>query len=115
MMQRIYILFRTYLRRRRKVMVPESFHERLERARREANLTATAMAQLIEVPESTYREWEKGRGMRMPPLQKISQVLAISVTELLIGEKPPWSAVVEQLTSIEKSISELNRSIRSRI
>lgn len=93
----------------------EPFHQRLERIRRERKLTAKAMAELIEVPESTYREWEKGRGMKQPPFKKISQVLAISVTELVIGEKPEWHDVLERITMIERVVAELRSDLSSRI
>lgn len=96
-------------------MKNELFHERLNRIRREKDLTAKAMAQFIGVPESTYREWEKGRGMKLPPFQKISQVLAISVTELITGEKPEWGEVTERLQAIEKIIAELRLKLSSRI
>lgn len=96
-------------------MKTELFHQRLERIRREKKLTAKAMAELIDVPESTYREWEKGRGMKQPPFKKISQVLAISVTELVIGEKPEWHDVLERITAIERTVAELRSDLSSRI
>jgi transcriptional regulator with XRE-family HTH domain len=96
-------------------MNTEHFHQRLERLRREKKLTAKAMAQLIDVAESTYREWENGRGMRLPPFQKMSQVLAISVTELITGDQPAWADVTEQLKVLEKNIAELRINLSSRI
>lgn len=96
-------------------MKTELFHQRLEKIRREKKLTAKAMAELIDVPESTYREWEKGRGMKLPPFQKISQVLAISVTELVIGEKPEWQDVLERIKDIETNVAELRANLSSRI
>jgi DNA-binding transcriptional regulator YiaG len=44
----------------------EPLNQRLERLRREKGLTAKAMAKLIGVAESTYREWEYGRGLKLP-------------------------------------------------
>src|ERR1700679_3386462 len=82
-------------------------NQRLERLRRERGLTAKAMAKLVGVAESTYREWEYGRGLKLPPFQKFSQVLAISVTEIMTGQKPDWEELVEELEVIEKRINEL--------
>ena len=93
----------------------EPFYKRLERIRKERKLTAKAMAELINVPESTYREWEKGRGMKQPPFQKISHVFAISVTELVIGQKPDLGDVLEQLKDIERDVAELRANLSSRI
>ena len=92
-------------------MNKEEIHHRLKRLRQRKNLTAKEMAKLIGVPQSTYLDWENGRGMKLPPFQKMSQVLAISVTELLIDEKPPLQDVSEALLKIEETA----RDIRSRL
>ncbi len=93
----------------------EPIYERLERLRKQAGLSAAEMARLIDVPESTYREWENGRGMKLPPFQKISEVLSISVTELIIGQTPELDSVVRELESIEKNIRVLKAKLSSRI
>ena len=43
-------------------------------------------AQLIGVPETTYREWEYGRQIRGEPYLKIAKAFGISVSELLGAE-----------------------------
>lgn len=92
---------------------PEAFHKRLERLRKEQGLTAKEMARKIGVPVSTYRQWEYGRGMKLPPLQKISQVFAISVTELATGQRPDWESHLKALEALEKSLSEIRMNIAS--
>ena len=49
------------------------------------------------------------------PFKKISQVLAISVTELVLGEKPEWHDVLERITMIERVVAELRSDLSSRI
>ena len=93
----------------------EKLHERLARLRKEKNLTAKDMAHAIEVPESTYREWEYGRGMKLPPCQKICQVLGISLSELISGEKADLSAVTDELAKVEKMVHELRINLSSLI
>lgn len=93
----------------------EKLHERLSRIRKEKNLTAKAVAELIEVPESTYREWEYGRGMKLPPCQKICQVLGISLSELIVGEEPELSEVTHKLLEIEKSVHQIRVNLSSLI
>lgn len=93
----------------------EPIHLRLARLRREKKLTAKAMARLIGVPESTYREWEYGRGMKLPPFDKISQVLAISVTELILGQRPELAAVTQALESVEQKLREIRSNLSSLI
>ncbi len=95
--------------------VAEAFHQRLDRLRKAQGLTAKEMAKLIGVPASTYREWEYGRGTKLLPLQKISQVLAISVTELTTGEKPKWQAHLQSLEDLEIKLREIRLNLGSLI
>ena len=95
-------------------MENEKIHERLARLRKKRNLTAKAMAKLIETPESTYREWENGRGMKLPPFEKICRVLAISVTELMTGYAPDLADLMVELESIEKQILQLRSRMATR-
>lgn len=98
-----------------KTDLQEPLNKRLERLRRDRGLTAKAMAKLIEVPESTYREWEYGRGLKLPPFKVISQVLAISVTELVTGQQPDWPKHLEDLAEVEKSLREMRLKLSSLI
>lgn len=93
----------------------EPLNKRLERFRRERGLTAKAMAKLIEVPESTYREWEYGRGLKLPPFQLISQALAISVTELVTGVQPDWQKHLDDLAKVQKNLHEMRIKLSSLI
>lgn len=93
----------------------EPLNQRLERLRKEKNLTAKAMARLIDVPESTYREWEYGRGLKLPPCQKISQVLGISVSELITGEVPDWKNHLDELERIEEMLRKTRLKLSSLI
>ncbi len=94
-------------------MSSESVHQRLKKRREEAKLTAKEMAKLIGVPQSTYLDWENGRGMKLPPFQKISQVLAISVTELVTGERPELQFVSQELEKIELLVREIRAQLSS--
>jgi transcriptional regulator with XRE-family HTH domain len=87
--------------------VNESFSKRLKRLRESKNLSATEMARRIQVPATTYREWEYGRGAKFPPFLKISQVLAISVTELVTGEVSNASIAVAELEAVELHVREI--------
>lgn len=42
----------------------ESFHDRLRRLRKSRGMTIRDLAKKIDVPETTYREWEYGRSVR---------------------------------------------------
>lgn len=87
----------------------ERFDQRLKRLRTEKSLTAQAMAKKIEVPGSTYRDWENGKGLRIPPLEKISHVLAISVTELVTGRPGSKNDVISSIAIIEERLREIRK------
>lgn len=91
----------------------EEFSTRLKRLREKAGLSTHEMAKLIEVAQSTFSDWENGRGLRPVPYQKMSQVLAISVTELITGMKPNNREIIEELESIESKIREMKTKLNS--
>ncbi len=91
----------------------ESFNKRLKKLREEKNLSAAEMARRIEVAPTTYRQWEYGRGMNLPPLLKISQVLAISVTELITGDKLHPLEMAEELRDLEAKIHEIRLKLEA--
>ena len=89
----------------------ESFNQRLSRLRKEKNLSAAEMARLIDVPPTTYREWEYGRKTKLPPFLKIGQVLAISVTELVTGQKSSPIPELEELRRIEEKLRQIRLTL----
>lgn len=93
----------------------EALHERLARIRKAKGLTAKAVARAVGAAETTYRGWESGRSRMIPPFEKLSEVLAISVTELIIGQKPEGAEILDTLVSIEEELRKLRIKIGSRI
>ncbi len=93
----------------------ETLGARLKRLRIANRLTAKETAIAIETAESTYREWENGRGLRLPPFQKLSRLFAISVTEIVTGERPAAFQLVERLSKIESDLREIKQALSSRI
>lgn len=98
---------------RGEVQMAEQFHKRLKRLRTKRNLSASELAKLIGVAQSTYSDWENGKGLRIPPYQSISQVLAISVTELITGELPSIESTLKELESLEKRLREIRAKLSS--
>ncbi len=93
----------------------ETLGQRMKRLRTDKNLSAKSMARSIDVAESTYREWESGKGLKLPPCQKISQMLGISVTELITGESPDWQNHLKDLESLEHNLRLLRLKLSSLI
>ncbi len=91
----------------------EAFYQRLSRLRKEKNISASEMARLIDIAPTTYREWEYGRNQKLPPFLKISQVLAISVAELITGTVTPPSKTAEDIQQIEEKLRHIRLNLVS--
>lgn len=85
----------------------EAFNERLTRMRKAQGLTAKEVSDFIDVPASTYRDWENGKGLRIPPYQKISHLLNVSLTELVTGEVSKMQESILLLEQLEEIIREI--------
>jgi transcriptional regulator with XRE-family HTH domain len=93
-------------------LIKETLGSRLKRLRTERNLTKAEVARMINVAETTYHDWETGKSAKsFMPLEKISQVLAISVTELVTGQTSNWQEYLNDLTELEKKVVELKKKI----
>lgn len=92
----------------------EPLHERFKRLRTEQEFSVKELANLIEVPESTYREWEYGRPLSGPPFVKLAQALGVSLTYLMTGQTSENSWVFEDLKKFERLIEEMRSRASSR-
>ena len=66
---------------------------RLKKLRSEKGLTIRDVATALDVPISTYRDWEYGKAIRGEPYQKLAELFEVTLDELLIGypkEKPEF-------------------------
>jgi len=91
----------------------QPFHQRLRKLRESQGLSQSELAQLIGVAKTTYSDWENGKGLKILPYQKMSQVLAISVTELISGEKPMLQEQLDELARIEECLRQVRLKLGS--
>jgi transcriptional regulator with XRE-family HTH domain len=91
----------------------ETFHQRLRRLRKNSGFTIRDLAKKISVPESTYREWEYGRGVRGQPYLKLADALEVSVYELLGGSAKNKASVMARFHDVEKAVSALGIELMS--
>lgn len=67
----------------------DELHTRIRRAREQAGLSQTEMAEELGVGRTTYINFESGRTRLFNPLlESMAQRLGISVEELLYGPRP---------------------------
>lgn len=89
----------------------EFFGKRLQKLREKSGLSMKQVAEKIDVPVSTYRDWEYGRAIRGNPYLKLAQVLNVSLYELMTGEKPNYTKVSELLDRAETIIEEIRKEL----
>jgi len=82
----------------------DSTNQRLVRLRKARGFTMKQMAAKIEVPLSTYRDWEYGRANQGTPYIKLAAALGVSLYELLSGEKPHYRHIFNLLESAKVSL-----------
>lgn len=84
----------------------ENLNKRLRVLRTKKGLTMKEVAQAVEVPLSTYREWEYGRAIQGEPYTKIAKALSISLSELLTGRSGN-SEAWREIEKIEEHVKNL--------
>jgi transcriptional regulator with XRE-family HTH domain len=64
----------------------ETIGKRLQRFRKEKQLSQKEIAESISVPVTTYRDWEYGSLIKGEPYFKLAETFGVSLYELLGGE-----------------------------
>jgi transcriptional regulator with XRE-family HTH domain len=82
----------------------ETINQRLIRLRKEKGLTMRQVAEDIQVPLSTYRDWEYGRSIHGTPYVKLASLFEISLYELFTGEKPKHFQILALIEGAEEKL-----------
>ena len=91
----------------------EAFHSRLTRLRKKSGLSMKKVAEALEIPESTYREWEYGRAIQGEPYVKLGKVFGVSIYELLGGSRPEMKALLSTVDELEEGLKKLRIQVGS--
>jgi transcriptional regulator with XRE-family HTH domain len=91
------------------------FSKRLIAFRKNRRLTISEVAERIEVPLTTYREWEYGRAIRGEPYVRLAEVFGVTLYELLTGENPTSQSkdILKLLNEIENQQKSLRKKVES--
>ena len=89
----------------------EPISKKLIRLRKERNLSIRETARLIDVPETTYREWEYGRSIRGEPYLKIAKAFGVSLNELLGDSRSTQDSHELDFDKIIKALEKLKLKI----
>jgi transcriptional regulator with XRE-family HTH domain len=89
--------------------------DRLKLLREKRKMTISEVATQLQIPMSTYKEWESGRQIRGEPYLKLARVYQVSIQEILTGEKPQGQHILTQLEEFEDRIRLLRTDVISLI
>lgn len=78
--------------------------DRLRELRRNKKLSLARVAQAIEVPVSTYRDWEYGKAIRGEPYERLAELFEISIHELLSVKPQRRSDLSSHLMSAKSHV-----------
>ena len=79
------------------------FHEKLQELRKSKGLTQEELAQVLYVSRTAISKWESGRGYpNIDSLKEISKYFAVTIDDLLSGEKLLSIAENDHKTKIRK-------------
>lgn len=91
-------------------MENQNLSERLKKLRAQNNLSVKQVCLAIQVPETTYREWEMGRMIKGHHIYaKLASLYKISLHELLTGDVPEHHKLFEQLEKLENEFAQLKK------
>lgn len=80
----------------------DDFPQRIARLRKKRRLTIKQVADHIQVPVTTYRDWEYGRAKWNKTYLKLAELFDVSVFELLGGKNPEFSELKKEAELLEK-------------
>lgn len=89
------------------------FGKRLKKLRETKNISTKQIAEALDVPVTTYREWENGRAIRGLPYVKIAKFYKISLTELMTGQKPNKNLLMEEFQQLESALHQYQKVLNS--
>ncbi|MNT06136.1 hypothetical protein D3C72_1407900 [compost metagenome] len=65
----------------------------------------------MNIPVSTYRDWEYGKQIKGEPYVDLAKVLDVSLTELLTGRKEPiHTRIVTDLNEIARIVESIRKT-----
>lgn len=86
--------------------------KRIETLRVNKGLTQKEVAEKLGIAASTYRDWEYGKQIKGEPYLALSQVLQVSLTELITGNADlPTSKIMQELREIQRIVESIQKNV----
>lgn len=77
---------------------------RLKRLRTKCGLSQTMTANFLNVPPTTYRDWENGKNITGEPYLKLADLFGVSLVEIITGESMKNSDLIRELDELQEHI-----------
>ena len=82
----------------------------LKQLRARKKLTLREVAELLDIPVSTYRDWEYGKAIQGEPYVKLAKIFGVSLSELLMDA--PAASRDDLLRALEEARARLDLAIQ---
>ena len=89
----------------------DAINRRIMLLRKARGLTMKQVAATIEVPVSTYRDWEYGRTIQGAAYLKLAAIFKVPLYELMTGEKPKYHHVLDHIENAEIALTKAREEI----
>jgi len=92
-----------------------TFAQRITNLRQKRGLTQRNVAEALEIPLSTYKEWEYGRRIQGEEVYvRLAEIFEVSLKTLLTGqEQQTRDDILEKVQLALKQMNEVKRSLIS--
>ncbi len=85
--------------------------QRIRKLRLERKMTLKETANLLDVPVSTYRDWEYGRKMPADAILKLSEAFDVPITVFTHREMNPGSDLQRAIDLIEEALKIVRNAV----
>ena len=86
--------------------------QRLKHLRQAQGLSAKDVAQKLNIPVSTYRDWELGTQITGEPYRELSSLFKVTLNSLMYGEEKKSSEqILKMLRVIKTSLEDLENEV----
>ena len=86
-----------------------SLAKKLRILRLRQRMTIKELAALIQVPASTYRDWEYGRKISAEKISKLAEVFEVSINELMGEDEKSPKELTKAIFIIEEALQLLRK------
>jgi transcriptional regulator with XRE-family HTH domain len=94
-------------------MTSEHISKRLQALRQKHGLTLGEVGRAINVPTSTYRDWEYGSEIKGEPYQKLAKLFGVSLTFLITGHNNKETKILNEIIGdMEKDLQKLKLAVQ---